>query len=94
MIPSCNTRFAKVKFRLKTTQLETIFNSCPKGKLFRGNCPGGNFMESNCMGGSCLWGNYSRAIVRGQKPGGKCPGGISWGAIVQGVVVQGGIVQG
>ena len=44
-ILSCNTRFAKVKFRLKNAQLETILNSYPKGKLFRGNCPGGNFNQ-------------------------------------------------
>ena len=56
MIPSCNTPFAKVKFRLKTTQSETIFNFCPEGKLFDGNCPIGN-----CPGGVISFG----AIVRG-----------------------------
>ena len=43
MIPRCNTRFAKVKFRLKTTQLKTIFND----GLMGGNCPGGQLFWQN-----------------------------------------------
>ena len=49
-IPVCTTCFAKVKSRLKITQLETNINSCPEGKLFWGNCPGGNFKGDNCPG--------------------------------------------
>ena len=55
IIPSCNTRFAKVKFRLKMTQLEIIFNSCPEGKIFRVNCPGAKNLGGNCPGGDS-WG--------------------------------------
>ena len=43
MIPSCNNHFAEVKFRPKTTHLETIFNTFREEKLFRANCTGGNY---------------------------------------------------
>ena len=94
MIPSCNTRFAKVKFRLKMTELETIFNSCPEGKLLRGNCPRGNFMEANIPRGSCPGGKYSSTIVWGAKTWEQKPGEqLSWGGFMRGnflrVVVQG-----
>ena len=70
--PSCNTRFAKVKFRLKTTQLETIFNSCPgdkkrrlvvqgsiiQGQLLRGQKPGSEYPGRNFMGDICPEGSY------------------------------------
>ena len=64
MIPSCNNRFAKVKFRLKKMKLETIFNSCPERILFRGNyprgnCPGGNFHGGQLSGGSYPGGELS-----------------------------------
>ena len=74
MIPSCNTPFAKVKLRLQTMQLETIFINCPDGNLFRGNCPWGEFYEGNYPGGSCPWRNYSGAIVLGAQTYGK----LSW----------------
>ena len=89
MIPSCNTHCARVKFRLKKTQLETIFNNCPEGKLFRGNCPGSKNMGAIVLGG-ISWGKLS---------GGSCPGmnysgvivlGIDMGEIVQEAVIQGG----
>ena len=67
MISYYNTRFAKVKFKLKMTQLETIFYSCPERKLFRGNCLMGNCPEGNFMGGNFPGGNYSGAILRGAK---------------------------
>ena len=35
----CNTLFDKVKFRIKTTQFETLSNSCPRGDLMGGNGP-------------------------------------------------------
>ena len=74
MIPSCNTRFAKVKLRLKTTQLETIFYSCSVRKLFRGNCsrgnsPKGNFMDGNFPGESYPGGMFQWKLSWGQKPG-------------------------
>ena len=80
MISSCNTCFAKVKFRLQKTKLEKFFDSCPERKLFRGNClrsncPGGEFMEDNCPGGS-----YPGGIIQGKLFGGQKPGGqLSWG---------------
>ena len=82
MIPSCNTRFVKVKLRLKTTQLETIFNSCPDGKLFRGNYPRGNFPGGNFMGGGqvCEWGEllFRGGLFRDNCPGEKLRGLLSW----------------
>ena len=45
IIPSCNNRFANVKFRLKTNQIEIIFKSCPEGKSFMGNRS-----KDNCSG--------------------------------------------
>ena len=50
MIPSCNNHFAEVKFRPKTTHLETIFNTFREEKLFRDNCTGGNY-EGQFSGG-------------------------------------------
>ena len=46
-ILSCNTRFAKVKFRLKNAQLETILNSYPKGKIIQGQLSWGEFQPNS-----------------------------------------------
>ena len=94
MIPSWNTRFAKAKFRLKTTQLETIFNGCWVTKLFRGNCPRGNCLAENFVGGNGLSDSYPGGIIQGQlsgeqKPGGNCPRGNFMGGTCLGVFVQG-----
>ena len=73
MILCCNTGFAKLKFRLKTTQLKTIFYSCPVRKLFKGNFSmvnspkgnlGGNFPGESYPGGMSQW-----KLSWGQKPG-------------------------
>ena len=84
-ISSCNTRLAKVKFRLKKTQLKTIFNSRPEGKLFKGNCsrgngPWGNFKGSNCPRNSSPGGE----LFTGNCPEGNIPGEISWETIFRG----------
>ena len=99
MIPSWNTRFAKAKFRLKTTQLKTIFNGCWVRKLFRGNCPRGNCLAGNFIGGNGLSDSYPGGIIQGQlsgeqKPGGNCPRGNFMGGNCLGVVVQGGLFGG
>lgn len=79
MIPSCNTLFAKVKFTLKTIQLETIFYSCPVRKLFRSNCSRGNsfwgnFMRGNFPGESIPGGCFSGNCPGNKKLGGSCAG--------------------
>ena len=70
--PRCNTCFAKLKFKLKNTQLETIFSSRPKGN-YLGAVVLGRFLRGNRPTGNCARGDYSEAIVRGAK---------AWGAIV------------
>ena len=83
-IPS-NTLFANVKFRLKTTQLKTIFNSYPggnysgaivQGKIALEEFHGGQLSKEelfgdNCSGVKSLGGNYP------------------WGGIVRAAVIQG-----
>ena len=78
-IPSYNTRFAKVKFRLKTSQLKTLLDSSPEGDLIWGHCAGvvsqGELFRGNCpwwggggAGVNCPAGNFMR---------GNCPGVLS-----------------
>ena len=97
-ISSCNTRLTKVKFRLKKTQLKTIFNSRPEGKLFKGNC-----LKDNCPRGISrekLFGGVvaQRRIIQGQLPGwrqrpeGYCPGESFMGNSCSGENYSGGIV--
>ena len=69
---SCNTLFAKVKFSLKTTQLETIFNSCLEGKLFRGDFMGVIFQQ----------------LSNGQKPRGNFMGGNCQGLVIKGRIIR------
>ena len=93
MIPSCNTPFAKVKLRLKTTQLETIFYSCSVRKLFRGNywrgnSPKGNFMGGNFPGESYPGGMLQWKLSWWQKPGWQ----LCLGVKSPGVIVRGGIL--
>ena len=82
-IPSYNTRFAKVKFRLKTSQLKTLLDSSPEGDLIWGHCAGvviqGELFRGNCPwwgggGGWCQlsWGEF----YEGKLSGGSYPGGI------------------
>ena len=62
MIPTGNTRFARVKFRLKTTQLETI-SKLPRGKIIQVQLPCEEFHEA-IVQGVVVEGGYLRAIVR------------------------------
>ena len=79
-IPGCTTCFAKVKSRLKTTQLEANFNSSPEGKLFSGICPGRNLKGAIVRG----------VVVQGKLFRGNCPQAKTWGgALVLGSVNEG-----
>ena len=73
-IPGCTTCFAKVKSRLKTTQLEANFNSCPEGKLFSDICPCRNLKEAIVRG----------VVVQGKLFSGNCPQAITWGGTCPG----------
>ena len=51
----------KVKFKLKTTQLETLLIRCPgrefeKEQLSRGSCPGRIILGGNCPGKNFMMG--------------------------------------
>ena len=81
--PRCNTCFAKVKFKLKNTQLETIFSSRPEGN-YSGAVVLGGFLRGNRTTGSCARGDYSEAIVRGRKHGGQSSAGSFHGGIIPG----------
>ena len=82
MIPSCNTRFAKVKFRLKTTQLEAI-SKLPRGETIQVQLPCGEFHEA-IVQGVVVQGGYLRAIVRAKLRAAFFLGETSRGAIVRG----------
>ena len=79
-IPGCTTCFAKVKSRLKTTQLEANFNSSPEGKLSSGICPGRNLKGAIVRG----------VVVQGKLFRGNCPQAKTWGgALVLGSFNEG-----
>ena len=61
-ISNCNNRFTKVKFRLKTTQLKTVFSILSTGKIIQ-NCPRGGISWGKIVRELVVQGNYSRAIV-------------------------------
>ena len=88
-IPSCNTRFAKLKLTLKTAQLETIFSSCPAGKLFRAIVRGaivrGSVVQRELFRGNCPGVKTREVIVLGRSSWKNSPGG----AVIQvGIVIK------
>ena len=83
-IPSYNTLFAKVKFRLKTSQLKILLNSSPEGDLIWGHCAG-VVIQGELFRGNCPW--WGRG--GGQKPGVNCPEGNFMRGNCPGVVIQG-----
>ena len=87
---------AKVKFRLKRTQLETLLNSCPEGNLMgrepivQGILVQGGLFRGNCEEGRQLsWGKSYREDCLGVF----CPGDNYLGVIIRRVIAMGVVIQ-
>lgn len=95
-----NTCFAKVNFRLMTTQFEIIFYSQSEEKLFRGKIVRraivlGRFHGEQLSGGVVVQGELNRGNCPGEfygcnSPEISCPEKLYSGVIVSGIKKQGG----